>query len=333
MINEKIVPLMIIFVMIFYPLLFPLWIIQAEEELVATTNASEDIKPAPIEKEDPPKDAEEEAPAEEPTKVEEKIVEETVSETETNSNQTTQAEISADSATNDNSINQNQISDSETAEESIDLNLPEQQQEESTLENETAPIQQDPANVCCDVDNNCCSDAAIENDNDAEISNTADSISNTGNNSINDSQNTNTDETTDNDNDDSNESTSDQSTNNETEDESAINSELENGEMSTGNAIADNTIVNEANTNIVSENYIDSVINITGDESYDINLLEQFQNLLGEAEKLNTANLEALTIENNNTANITNDIQIIANSGENTIAASEETEDAQRRSP
>ena len=88
--------------------------------------------------------------------------------------------------------------------------------------------------------------------------------------------------------------------------------------IQTADASSDSTIVNVANTNVVSDNYVETVTNITGNNSDDINLLEQFQALLQKGVSVDDAT-KTLNITNDNVAKLENEAVALANTGTNTI--------------
>ena len=88
--------------------------------------------------------------------------------------------------------------------------------------------------------------------------------------------------------------------------------------VQTGDSSADSTLVNVVNTNIVADNYDQTVTNITGNNSDDINLLEQFQTLLQKGVSVDDAT-KALNITNDNVAKLENEAVALANTGNNTI--------------
>lgn len=93
-------------------------------------------------------------------------------------------------------------------------------------------------------------------------------------------------------------------------------------EIATGDAIAVTNIVNEVNMNIIGGNGIATVENIYGDQEGDINLLENFNSLLENAQNINDGNSSAfdvLEISIENEADIENDVITTANTGENEI--------------
>jgi uncharacterized repeat protein (TIGR01451 family) len=183
----------------------------------------------------------------------------------------------------------------------------------------------------CEID--ICPTETINNNNDAEIANEAVSDSTTGENSINPPAGENetiADENEDNDEDGENSE--------EAEDENAPCGEENNtppppcggvdpcpaADIATGNAASQADIFNEANTNIISENSDEIIENINGTVTGDINLLEIFENLLANAENLgdddgSAEELEVLIINNNNTANVTNNATASSNTGANNI--------------
>ncbi|PJA86740.1 MAG: hypothetical protein CO141_03165 [Candidatus Moranbacteria bacterium CG_4_9_14_3_um_filter_42_9] len=92
--------------------------------------------------------------------------------------------------------------------------------------------------------------------------------------------------------------------------------------IETGEALAVADVVNEVNINIITDNGANSTQNITGDYTGDVNLLDTFYTLLDSAQTLNEGNqsaLGALNIINDNSAVITNNVVVDANSGNNTI--------------
>lgn len=95
--------------------------------------------------------------------------------------------------------------------------------------------------------------------------------------------------------------------------------------IATGDANAQADVVNQVNTNIVSDNYAESTTNIEGNYNGDINLLDNFNSLLTSANSLNQNNQQALAsatvIQNDNQAQVTNQVSVSANTGANTIVS------------
>ncbi len=100
----------------------------------------------------------------------------------------------------------------------------------------------------------------------------------------------------------------------ETIQEQAVESEAV---IDTGEAVATANVYNEANINIVSENYASEILNISGEYVGDIDLLEKFQELLEKA----LVNEETVLIEvsNTNEADVENIVNTEANTGNNSI--------------
>ncbi len=87
-------------------------------------------------------------------------------------------------------------------------------------------------------------------------------------------------------------------------------------EIDTGDAQSIVNIINNVNSNIVGDNWMQLIYDIEGLYEEDINLFEYFVNLLENADESSLNNL--LEIYNENTANITNAIVTGANTGNNT---------------
>lgn len=91
--------------------------------------------------------------------------------------------------------------------------------------------------------------------------------------------------------------------------------------IDTGEAVATANVYNEANINIFSENYVSEILNISGEHIGDIDLLEKFQELLGNA----LANGETeengtlVEVSNINESNLENTLSAFANTGNNSI--------------
>ena len=210
----------------------------------------------------------------------------------------------------------------------------------------------------CLVKNSCgeikkCLTVEIENKNETEVNNNVNSSSNTGENEIiqensnensngncndnsegfdnaNDNGNLNANENT-NSNENSNENTNSNENNNSSIDPSApqgsapssaeapAGGQDDNGgeaEIDTGDAVATSDVYNEVNTSIVSDNYQQTTINIEGTHDGDINLLEQFESVVANDTETETG---SLTVHNENIAEVTNEIEVNANTGENSI--------------
>ncbi|OGI26464.1 MAG: hypothetical protein A3J76_00745 [Candidatus Moranbacteria bacterium RBG_13_45_13] len=93
-------------------------------------------------------------------------------------------------------------------------------------------------------------------------------------------------------------------------------------EITTGDAVAVTDVVNEVNTTVVGENGVETVENIYGDYEGDINLLNSFNSVLGNAKDVNDDNEDAFSaveISIENEADIDNDVVTEANTGENEI--------------
>lgn len=179
-----------------------------------------------------------------------------------------------------------------------------------------------------------CQEEKIKNENKADIDNTVDSTSDTGNNSAasgtvetpaptdcqegqvcaNPTNNTET-------------QPADPASENNTGEESTSTAETpdpapENtATINTGDAQAAGVVYNEANTNVVTENGELTTQNITGQYVGDINLLEVFNNVIDNAKNLHQENEDAfniILIDNKNIADIENTVKVDANSGKNT---------------
>lgn len=187
-----------------------------------------------------------------------------------------------------------------------------------------------PACPCSQPDESsadCCQKTTIENNNGVTIENDSDSISDTGNNLIKQDVS--------------------QTQSSEIEipvqvenAEQAENISVENSEaqatiatkpaeesddlanIQTGESLATNTIINQANTNIVSSNYTENIINIEGTQTEDINLLQQFQQLL-DKQKENLPQFGLTSVENSNLAIINTLAGATANTGNNLIESEE----------
>jgi len=92
--------------------------------------------------------------------------------------------------------------------------------------------------------------------------------------------------------------------------------------IETGDAVTLSDTYNEVNTNIVSNNYQQTVINVDRTYNGDINLLDQFQLLVnGDPNEIIPDPNGDLVISNENDAEVTNNIQTTANTGGNTISS------------
>lgn len=90
--------------------------------------------------------------------------------------------------------------------------------------------------------------------------------------------------------------------------------------IETGDSTAVSDVYNEVNTNIVSDNFEQTTINIEGTYDGDINLLEQFQSMLESDTDANSQQSGgSLTVSNENEANIDNEVEVSASTGENSI--------------
>lgn len=183
----------------------------------------------------------------------------------------------------------------------------------NTGENEIKQEDEEEENHNDNVDNvNANSNSEIENSNENENSNINEN-SNTNSN-VNGNSNVNTsseEDPTDSVEGDSNSNT------NSNDNPNANSNNNSNAQVDTGDAAAQSYVYNEVNTNIVSDNYQQTVINIEGTSDEDINLLEQFQQLNESNPDSNTSgNLE---VNNINDADVSNDVVVEANTGGNTI--------------
>lgn len=88
--------------------------------------------------------------------------------------------------------------------------------------------------------------------------------------------------------------------------------------IQTGDAAAASATTNEINTNIVSNNYAESVTNITGTQVGDIDLSAQFQTLVDKA-KANMPNIDGAAITNTDDATIANTATANTDTGNNSI--------------
>ncbi|MFA5925884.1 MAG: CARDB domain-containing protein [Parcubacteria group bacterium] len=104
---------------------------------------------------------------------------------------------------------------------------------------------------------------------------------------------------------------------------SAEKSDAENEDMpnsiETDDAAAENSVYNEINTNVVGENVEKFEQNITGMYSGDINLLDEFTNLLSSADTADSNGLTAAQIAIENTAETENSLESSATTGGNSI--------------
>jgi hypothetical protein len=92
--------------------------------------------------------------------------------------------------------------------------------------------------------------------------------------------------------------------------------------IETGEAVAVSDVVNEVNTNVIGQNGVETVENIYGDYTGDINLLDSFNSLLENGKKLNEENqfaLGAADISIDNKAVVDNNVTTVANTGQNEI--------------
>lgn len=197
----------------------------------------------------------------------------------------------------------------------------------------------------CLVKNSCseiksCLKVEIENKNESEVNNNVNADSNTGKNEVKQDNDNDNEEILnqvqdENSNSNANENCNANSNANENvnanengnvngnENENENSSENDNSspnqdaDIDTGDAAAGSDVYNEVNTNVVSNNYQETVINIEGTSDEDVNLLDQFQTLLEQDRAENPPG--SLVVSNENEADVTNDINVTANSGENTI--------------
>jgi len=91
--------------------------------------------------------------------------------------------------------------------------------------------------------------------------------------------------------------------------------------IDTGNAAAITDVYNQVNTNIVSDNFQQTTINIDGTYDGDINLLDQFQQVNEANNNSDNELTGSLVIQNENTTELTNNIEVMADSGDNAISA------------
>jgi len=93
--------------------------------------------------------------------------------------------------------------------------------------------------------------------------------------------------------------------------------------ITTGDAAAQTGAVNEANTNITTNNGKEDVENINGSTTGDINLLDTFNNILGKAKDLNADNQDAIShivVTNVNSAkDVENTVSAAAETGDNAV--------------
>lgn len=117
----------------------------------------------------------------------------------------------------------------------------------------------------------------------------------------------------------------------QTEETETEETQQEENKINTGDAAAQSNAYNQANVNIVGENYELKVINLEGEQNGDINLYEDFSDI-NEENQEDDGNEEdevgSNTIENENTAEITNNVETSANTGNNSI----ENEDSEKLS-
>lgn len=208
-----------------------------------------------------------------------------------------------------------------------------------------------------DKDSCLCPETAIENTNDTSASNTVESTSDTGNNAI--SENEISDPLSppsgeENDLNGNRENIEGNSQPEECEDiadpvqesqcdgilplEEKNNSEAEenNGEpapeetdtaIDTGESIAAANVYNDVNSNVISDNGERLMTVLDGEYTGDINLLENFLAILGKASPETIAYLGSLEINNENKAEIMNILTAMANSGNNSINGSGNSEE------
>jgi len=186
----------------------------------------------------------------------------------------------------------------------------------------------------CDEIKNCLEEK-IENINETEMENEISSQADTGNNAISETDNASAPDK---------EIGISQETTDEISDESLENVESEESEeadetmqleeegsepeisIQTGEATAVVNVYNEVNTNIISENYAESILNIYGNYEGDVNLLEKFQALLDKISNNSqlAESIKLIEVNNENEAEVKNILLANANTGNNSIESGSE---------
>lgn len=308
---ENMVVVSLIFAVIFYPLLLPLKIAVAEEISDSLTTQKDDSS----------------------------------LDNDRTENKTTEAEKKDEktSKPSDNSKNENAVDlKEEDIEDEVKVSAPEPtpaitpQTPDISPDSSPTPQQiQLPTSPVCpcnqpdDSSVDCCQKTTIENNNDVTIENDSDSISDTGNNLIkqNVSQTQSSETEIPAQAEDAAQAENISVENSEAEKAIAITTEPteESNDLTsiqTGESFATNTIINQANTNIISSNYTENIINIEGAQTEDINLLQQFQQLLDKP-KENLPQFGLTSVENSNLAIIDTLASATANTGNNLIESEE----------
>lgn len=230
-------------------------------------------------------------------------VDTTVSETKETTDQNAVANSQTPEQTQSSDSSQDQIQPNNQTEDSLSENSCACQTplaEENTEENTAA---------CCQNQSD-----KLESFNDAGLSNEIQAVSNTGDNQLNPQSTENAANA---------DGSADADKNQDRKsDPAASNSSAD---ITTGDANSQAVIVNELNTNIVSFNEVESIINLIGLQTDDVDLAAIFQKLLENSAKANSDALSGLTIVNDNTANVQNEADASANSGNNSVTAENAT--------
>lgn len=293
--------------MVFYPVLFPLWIAQADDVAETVTTGQTDSDSTPSSNDSDPVDKEPSG-----------LQSSTESSTDGASAKTAPpAEPPVSSAAADSPASP---ADNDPALAAAAENTSDPQTQTQASENNC------PA--CSDNDGQCCPQTDVSNSASTTLDNAAAASADTGNNSgapIDVSTDTTLDPpqpdmpapaSTVADETEADQQPADDHADSQTNhpDQPATDATI-----TTGQATAASAISNEINTNIVSNNYAESVTNITATQVGDIDLSAQFQTLLDNA-KQNLPTIDVTVIDNTSEATVNNLAAATATTGNNTLA-------------
>ncbi|NTV41282.1 MAG: hypothetical protein HGA61_03365 [Candidatus Moranbacteria bacterium] len=336
--SENMLVITLVFVVIFYPLLYPLKVVIAQEN--SSTRGEQEKDSSSDENEDE-KD-ENEKQAEQKKEVAEEIKQKENPKKLTVEKTDDEIDLNIDSEkTNPGEKFPSQEIEKKTMTELPSLTEPEVAQELSEISAELEPplvpdkieTEDKNKNFCaCEPSREekqtsenstkeCCHRQLTENSNEAVIENLVQSDVDSGNNSIenltdsseepNSVLRTQVDESA--------ETPKEENVEEETEYQRLEETTpRQQATIETGETIATRSIVNQAHINIISANYIGNIVNLEGLQVENINLLEQFQQILDQATQ-NLPQTELETINNSNTASADNIANATINTGNNSI--------------
>jgi uncharacterized repeat protein (TIGR01451 family) len=318
---------LIIFAVIFYQLALPFSLVKfanAEEP----TTSTEETQPQPEAQSEP-------TPKPEPEQAQEITTKEESSEPETSTTEDS-------TPSNDETVSPDETSTQDPTTDETTTETPNETDESTETDTVDEPIIND-IEISDDmlIDENPneeqgSTDSEITNNNDINQTTDSNSDSNTGDNIIvpteKPEETTVTNETGESSNQNAEQQTADEDENDQTDQANLITPpntglvasandvpKTPTSSITTGDSNADSLIVNETNTNVVGENYLEAVINIVEDTTGDINLLDEFQNLIETAKENVVDPLVDLVINNNNDADLTNNATADANTGKNLL--------------